>query len=150
MRRFGGLGEILVRAAIAMSVAAPAHAQTVVPDEHAATQELLRQQERERALRRQIERTPDARVDGPAAVPVSERLPVDESPCFLIERIALGGDGAEQFGWALAAADVAPDGATDRATGRCLGAQGINLVMARIQNAIVAAGYVTTRVLAAS
>ncbi|HSG93645.1 MAG TPA: POTRA domain-containing protein, partial [Methylotenera sp.] len=33
--------------------------------------------------------------------------------------------------------------------GRCLGVQGINAVMNRVQNAIIAKGYVTTRVLAA-
>ncbi|MBB5522201.1 hemolysin activation/secretion protein [Xanthomonas arboricola] len=74
-----------------------------------------------------------------------ERLPKNESPCFLIERIVLDGPGADDFRWAVKAADPKQD----PATGRCLGTDGINLVMKRAQNAVIARGYVTTRVLAA-
>jgi hemolysin activation/secretion protein len=76
------------------------------------------------------------------------RLPTKESPCFTIKRILLVGDMAKKFQWALASANRADDGKKDPATNRCLGARGINLVMRRIQNAIVKRGYVTTRVLA--
>lgn len=108
-----------------------------------ATQELLRQQERERALREQQETRPDVRLPGPAEQ-AAARLPTHEEPCFPIQAIRLDGDDAARFSWALKAADRADD----PATGRCLGAEGINMVMRRIQNAIVARGYVTTRVLA--
>lgn len=108
-----------------------------------ATQELLRQQERERALREQQETTPDARLERPVTK-AFELLPVDESPCFRIDQIALVGEEAKRFQWALAAANPKQD----PATGRCLGTQGINIVIIRIQNAIVEHGYVTTRVLA--
>lgn len=108
-----------------------------------ATQELLRQQERERALRERQETRPDVRLEqGPKAG--FERLPAEESPCFPIRRIELDGEDAARFRWALKAAD--PEG--DPATGRCLGTGGINIAMKRVQNAIVARGYVTTRVLA--
>ena len=76
---------------------------------------------------------------------VFEPLPQDESPCFAIERITLEGELAPEFQWALKAADPA----RDPATGRCLGTAGINQVMKRVQNALLARGYVTTRVLAA-
>lgn len=108
------------------------------------TQELLRQQERERALRERQEPSPEVRLDRPAATE-SERLPSDESPCFLIDRIELAGDAADRFRWALGAAN--PPG--DAAIGRCLGTHGINIVMKRVQDALVQKGYVTTRVLAA-
>lgn len=105
-------------------------------------QELQRQQERERVLREQQERTPDVRL--PAVVPETiERLPVSETPCFAIDTIVLQSD-TPQFDWALEAADPTED----PATGRCLGRKGINLAMKRIQDAIVARGFVTTRVLA--
>ena len=107
-----------------------------------AARELQRQQERERAQRQQLEATPDVRLQ-PSLVPEGERISENESPCFTIHEIRLD-DPAGRFGWALAAAD----GAGDPATGRCLGSRGINLVMTRLQNAIVARGYVTTRVLA--
>ena len=109
-----------------------------------ATQELLRQQERERVLREQQETTPDVRLQRPAEA-ATDRLPANESPCFTIESIRLSGEDAQTFRWALDAADPADD----PATGRCLGTAGINLVMKRVQNAIVARGFVTTRVLAA-
>ncbi len=125
-------------AAVAL-ICTPVHAQQLpAPD-----QELLRQQERERALREQLETRPDARLqDAPVAAP--ERLPQDEAPCFVINRITLEGEQADRFQWALPAAN----GKGDPALGRCLGTAGINVVMSRVQNAIVERGYVTTRVLA--
>lgn len=115
-----------------------------VPVERTPAQELLNQQERERVLREQQEQTPDVRLER-APDAVLERLPTaDESPCFPVWDIALDGEDADRFRWALKAADPMED----PATGRCLGTTGINVVMKRVQNAIVAKGYVTTRVLA--
>lgn len=108
-----------------------------------ATQELLRQQERERVLREQLETTPDSRLQRPVTKEL-EPLPINESPCFPIHQITLVGEEAKRFQWALAAADPKQD----PATGRCLGTEGINIVITRIQNAIVERGYVTTRALA--
>lgn len=109
--------------------------------------ELLRQQERERELREREEQQPDVRLQGPQARD-TERLQEAETPCFPIDRILLQGNLSEQFQWALTSANVAGNGEADPAIGRCLGARGINLVMKRIQNAIVARGFITTRVLA--
>ncbi|HEY1140017.1 MAG TPA: ShlB/FhaC/HecB family hemolysin secretion/activation protein, partial [Lysobacter sp.] len=109
-----------------------------------AGDELRRQQERERVMREQQEQRPDVRLQVPR-VPALQALPTDESPCFRIDRIVLDGDDAQQFGWALKAAELK----ADPAAGRCLGTKGIGVVMRRVQNAIVARGYVTTRVLAA-
>ena len=114
-------------------------AQAAGPEE-----ELLRQQERERVLRDQLESRPDVRLQ---AAPVDEgagRLPAKETPCFAINDIRLIGEASEKFQWALRAAN--PE--DDPAIGRCLGGGGINLTMKRMQNAIIEAGYVTTRVLA--
>lgn len=110
----------------------------------AADEEQLRQIERERALREQLQRIPDVRLERPEVDLARQRIPTDETPCFPIHRIVLKGDFAERFHWALDAANPADDPAVDR----CLGPIGINLVMRRIQNAIIARGYVTTRVLA--
>jgi len=113
-------------------------------DQQRQQQELLRQQERERALREQQEVRPDVRLDREREAP-SARLPSDETPCFVIDHIRLQGELAGEFEWALTAASPAED----TAKGRCLGTVGINTVMSRIQDAIIARGYVTTRVLAA-
>ena len=107
-------------------------------------QELLRQQERERVLREQQEVTPDVRLQA-APEEATGRLPVDESPCFSIDHIVLDGELAERFRWALKAAD--PN--DDPASGHCLGTAGVDIVMKRVQNAIIARGFVTTRILAA-
>lgn len=105
-------------------------------------QEIIRQQERERLLRQQQETAPDVRLERPQEI--DERIPEGESPCFTIQRIELTGADAGRFQWALEAAEREDD----PAIGRCLGGGGINLVMRRVQNAIVARGYVTTRILA--
>lgn len=107
--------------------------------------ELIRQQQRERALQQRLEQTSDVRLDA-NGVETAGRLATDESPCFIIDRIRLKGDAAAKFEWAPSA--VA--GKDDSPLGRCLGANGINLVMKRIQNAIIKRGYITTRVLAES
>jgi len=128
-------------AATALAVAACGlHAQPAEPDA-----QLQRQQDaRERQLREQLEGPANVRRQAaPARGRV--RLPATpESPCFRIDRIVLAGEDAARFGWALKAADPR----RDRATGRCLGTQGINIVLARVQDAVIARGYVTTRVLA--
>jgi hemolysin activation/secretion protein len=113
-----------------------------------ASQELIRQQERERLLRQQQERKPDVRLQGEPAVVAANRLSEGESPCFVIGHLVLRGDANEQFQWALTAVSRDDLGAADTPLGRCLGTQAINGVMGRMQNAIIARGYVTTRVLA--
>jgi len=113
-----------------------------------ASRELLRQQERERLLRRQFEATPEVHIPRPPAEATDAGYPGTESPCFRIERIVLDGEHAQRFAWAIPAADRRPDGTQDPVAGRCLGAAGIGVAMRRIQNAVIARGFVTTRVLA--
>ncbi|MGI4780070.1 MAG: ShlB/FhaC/HecB family hemolysin secretion/activation protein [Janthinobacterium lividum] len=104
-----------------------------------------RQQERERALRRQQERSVDARpTTGAKSVP--ERLASSETPCFAISAVSLEGELSKNFSWSLAA--VSGDFTDDSPIGRCLGTRGVDTVVARIQKAVVDRGYITTRVLA--
>lgn len=105
-----------------------------------ATQQYQREQERERALRRQQERAPDVRLPVQPAVSAPS-VPLRETPCYPIRRVELRGDEAGRFAWLL--------GSDAAVEGRCLGVQGINALMTRLQNAIVARGYITTRILAA-
>ncbi len=100
--------------------------------------EQLRQQMRERVLQQQ--NAPQANEHLPRPDSRLPGYPAGEQPCFTINQIALTGDEASRFQWAL---DAAAD-----ATGRCLGGQGIVLVINKVQNAILAKGYVTTRVMA--
>ena len=110
----------------------------------APAQQLLLQQQRERAQREQLEPSPDVRLQAPQDNAGGLRLPRNETPCFKIDRVVLTGDQSEDFQWALRAANPADD----PVQGRCVGAGGINLTMKRIQNAIIAKGFITTRVLA--
>ncbi len=123
-----------------------ANAQT--PSTTDSSQELIRQQERERVLREQQAAVPNVHLQPPSTTPENGYLAVDENPCFTINTITLEGDVAERFQWSLVAAHKTLAGLPDSATGRCLGTEGINQVMRRIQNAIVARGYVTSQVLA--
>lgn len=107
--------------------------------------EQLRQQERERVLRKQLEPGADVRLPQDQEKIDAGRLPDHETPCFPISRISLSGDASEHFQFAL---NSVTQGA-DSVAGRCLGTKGINVVLARMQNAVVAHGYVTTRILAA-
>ncbi|MGP0837648.1 ShlB/FhaC/HecB family hemolysin secretion/activation protein [Serratia sp. CY85251] len=100
--------------------------------------EQQRQQARERALLEQNTPQADARLSRPEAV--LPDYPINEFPCFTINRLTLVGESAARFQWAL---DAAAD-----AKGRCLGGQGIVLAINKVQNAILAKGYVTTRVMA--
>ena len=115
--------------------------------------EAQRQQERERALRQQNERSVDERLPG-APAPAVQRIPDNESPCFRIGRITLVGERADSFQWVLSAlADAGPgsgQGGPDSPLDRCLGTAGVNVVLARAQQALIARGWVTTRVLAAA
>ena len=122
-----------------------ANAQTISTAD--SSQEFIRQQERERVLREQQAAIPDVHLQPPTAAQDGYLL-ATETPCFTINTISLEGDAAEQFQWSLKAADKTLAGLPDSAVRRCLGTEGINQVMRRIQNAIVARGYVTSQVLA--
>jgi hemolysin activation/secretion protein len=104
----------------------------------------IRQQQRQQQLREQQETAPSVRLQPPPAT--IDEWPAAESPCFDIRAITLTGPRAESFQWALAAVD----GNGEPAVGRCLGTQGINLVMKRMQNALIARGYTTSRVVAST
>ena len=146
------LQRLPVRAALALLLCGPllALAQTTPTTPQPFIEE-QRQQERERALRQQNERSVDERLTA-APAPAVQRIPDNETPCFRIGRITLVGERAESFQWALAALAEAGPGADgpDSPLDRCLGAAGINVVLARAQQALIARGWVTTRVLAAA
>jgi hemolysin activation/secretion protein len=122
------------------------------------TQEQMRQQERQQLLRQQQEIKPDVRdeMDALKQTPLkaSIEIPDNETPCFTINNIKLIGDDASKFQFALdevLSKNIPSANETEAKPilGRCLGVQGINAVMNRVQNVIIAKGYVTTRVLAA-
>lgn len=106
-----------------------------------STQEFIRNQERGRDLRNKMEPPSDVYLGGETDTDVS-KIPKGEYPCFTIERIKLEGTGVTFFQWALAAVH----GQQDSPINRCLGVNGINMVISRVQNALINHGYITSRV----
>jgi hemolysin activation/secretion protein len=105
-----------------------------------AARQLQRQQQQEKAREEEIESSrPDVRLLPKTAV-ASDAFPAGESPCFIVSRVDLQTDGNRQFAFAAASADDV--------LGRCMGSAGLNAVIARVQNALIAQGFVTTRVFA--
>lgn len=106
---------------------------------NAADQEFLRQQQQGRALREQLEKQEDIHLQAP----INEQadLILAETPCFVIENIKLVGTGAKLANSALKQTLKNPDSVVNR----CLGVKGINLVINRLQNNLIAQGYITTR-----
>jgi hemolysin activation/secretion protein len=107
--------------------------------------ELRRQQEREVQDRKRLEQTPQTKPDAPVAAD-TERLPMAEAPCHRIEKILIAGGDGRHWGWLLESLDgVKGD---DSPFNRCLGAGSISLLLKRGQNALVAKGLITSRLLA--
>jgi hemolysin activation/secretion protein len=109
------------------------------------TSELRRQQERDNAARQRQESRPE-KLPSQGEAASQARLPLKETPCFDIQNIQLVGGQAEKFNWVLNQLS-GPD-ASDNPLGQCLGAEGINIVLKRAQDALLAQGFVTSRVLA--
>ena len=104
------------------------------------------QLQQQRALQQQAPAAPDVRLES-ATQPDMPRYPHGEQPCFVMGELRLAGEGAEDFQWALGAADRDGQGQPDELVGHCTGTQGINLAASRVQNAIMARGFITTRIL---
>ncbi len=108
-----------------------------------AEEQIIIQQQRQKALEQQLTPPkPDVRLSPPSSGFGSIDYP-DETPCFPIHKVVLSGE--EKLPRWLPIQHLGVE-----AEGRCLGAQGINLLMSTLQNRLVDHGYITTRVLAPS
>ncbi|WP_162473650.1 ShlB/FhaC/HecB family hemolysin secretion/activation protein [Serratia microhaemolytica] len=102
-------------------------------------QEILQQQRQQAIEKRLAPNTPEVNL-APAQLAVADDFPI-EQPCFLIQQVEL--DGKTHFPSWLPLQRTA-----DRALNRCLGGNGINMLMRKLQNQLIDKGYVTSRVLA--
>lgn len=84
---------------------------------------------------------PDIFLDTPQ-IPLAEEPEQDAGPCFPITQVRLVSDEYDRFQWLENNLNEAlpPD--------NCIGAEGINRMMTEAQNEVIAAGYVTSRVVA--
>lgn len=114
--------------------------------------ESLRQQrqalERERMQAEQLQPRPDVRLPRSAIESPATAWPGDESPCFVIDTLLLEVAPPARRPWNWLAAHVTqPDDPADM-LGRCLGAQGVGVILARLQQALLSEGWITTRITA--
>ena len=127
-----------------MQLALPALAQQLAAPDSAEA--FRRQQERQQREQEQLQRAPDVHLQSPEISAIKQRLSTDETPCFTIERIEMEGAQAQRFAWlkdALIRSDDSP-------VHKCIGAIGISIVQGRGQDALLAKGFVTSRVLVAA
>ncbi len=104
-------------------------------------------QERTQQLKPLLEPVPQVRLSDSPAVPF-QGLVLDETPCFAIRSVELSLDPATGISLtALSQALKGPAG-DDDPQGRCLGAQSVSRLIQRVQDALIAQGFVTSRVLA--
>ncbi|KOY62540.1 ShlB/FhaC/HecB family hemolysin secretion/activation protein [Photorhabdus heterorhabditis] len=105
-----------------------------------ADQQLIHQQARQQALEAQLASPPaDVRLSVPEKT-VPAAFPA-EAGCFPLTRVTL--TGTENFPHWLPLTRLARQGEH-----HCLGTQGINQLMNRLQNRLIDSGYVTSRILA--
>ncbi len=133
-----------VRSLLALLVSAAAlsaHAQTSADVQRDAAQQ-RRTQEREAAQAQRLQQGREVRLQSEAAE-TTKHLPSGESPCFPIRTVVIEGWPLSDLRAALSGPDH-----DDAPEDRCLGAQSVDLLMQRVQNALITDGYLTTRVLA--
>lgn len=126
----------------------PAVAEALQQQQQREAEELLRQQQREEALRERLEEQPVVHLEAPRAT--LDRFPDREFPCFVIHELEMRGEAVDRFSWvkdAVLGSRIAGSETEGSPLGRCLGTEGINLVVKRAQNALIDRGFVTSRVL---
>lgn len=104
-------------------------------------QQLIRQQEREKALQETLNpENPDIRLLPPTTKIDKVTFP-KESLCFTINEVELV--DRDKLPWFIPLKKLA-----QQAEHHCLGGEGINLLMSMLQNQLISYGYITTRVVA--
>lgn len=122
----------------AIFLSACASAQLGIPD---PASELQRQDRQRQELRQSLEVSPWSPSSRTLQTPNHQRLP-DEQPCAVIRSVTIEGTLSSQ---ALLAALNGKRG-DDSPHGRCLGSQGVTLLIQRAQQALVAQGHITSHV----
>ena len=125
------------------------HAQSTppLPSANIFIEQERRDAERAAQQRAQQERSADVKLTTASTAPVG-LLPTNESPCFKIQLVTLDAGLDPEPKDLLEAIGKTSSGVMDSPIGRCIGAQGVQIVIDRLQNELIARGYVTSRVLA--
>lgn len=110
-------------------------AQPSVPD--GVVQEGLRREE-ERSRLQQQQMQPRVEVLRAPRQRARDRQLPQETPCFPLREIILEGDAAQRFSWL--------PGVAQHHLGRCVGAHGLSLIAAALDEDLLESGFATTRV----
>ena len=102
---------------------------------------LRRQSEQIQDIKARNHPQAEVRSEGIATLD-AKRLPV-EKPCLSIAEVTLKGFRSDVHVDSLAGENRA-----DPPQGKCIGSQGVQILIDRVQNALIAEGFITTRVLA--
>lgn len=135
---------------LSMALPLMAQSQNALPPtpEAVAIEQQRRATERENAQRARQEKTPDVRLT-PELQKQASLLPADEQPCFLIQRIVIDTAGQPMpAGLMDALHKAASMQGSDTPLQRCLGQQGVQILMDRLQNELIAQSYATSKVTA--
>ena len=136
------LSPVMLLCALACSrLAAAPLGPAAAADLRVEQQQWQRQQEREKALRGHF--APDANALQGQPAREAMAMPQNESPCFAVHEIRLSGARQDEVGWLRDAAGL------DLRRSPCIGAKGVEVILARMQHALVARGLVTSRVMVA-
>ena len=117
----------------------PPASPSVAPDARLDQLQQQRQQERDRALRQRI--VPDGDVLQEQSKAQALEIPDGEAPCFALHEIRITGAQSGDVRWLREAAGL------DLRRRPCIGAKGVEVILARMQHALVARGLITSRVL---
>ncbi|TFY98430.1 ShlB/FhaC/HecB family hemolysin secretion/activation protein [Ramlibacter humi] len=108
----------------------------------AAVREERRAQERSDELRQRLEPAPSVRL--PSQAGDNPRIPA-EGICFALRSVTFAGQSELATDDELRAS-LAGTAGDDAPIGRCVGAAGFSILASRVQNQLIAKGFVTTRV----
>ena len=130
------------------TLAQVAQSQNPLELENESLRQFRQDQERQNLQRQQLQPQPDVRLPASVDPTGSVVFPEQESPCFVVNAVELGvvGQPLRDWDWLKAHVQTAQD--PTPVEGRCLGAQGVGVVMARLQQALVHSGWTTTRIIA--
>lgn len=131
-----------------LCVSSTAAAQSSLDLDSESLHQFRQDQERLRQQREQLQPQSDARIPSLLEPQLTLVFPEVESPCFEINTISLIASESPltYWDWLYDHIDYPQD--SKAVLGRCLGAQGVGVIMARLQHALVQNGWSTTRVLA--
>ncbi|NIY48075.1 ShlB/FhaC/HecB family hemolysin secretion/activation protein [Cedecea colo] len=132
------------RGMLIFSIACPVIAALCAPFSAGAVpgdEQFILQNQRQQALEEQLTpSTPDIRLSTSDVASGKLTLPA-ETPCFPVQHVELSGHDSLPHWLPL-------QRLANQAAGKCLGSQGINLLMSTLQNRIISHGWTTSRVLA--